>query len=209
MPVKKVPRATLGEILAFVKSKGVELSDDAIDLLKKRLDEEPVSKPTLKKSRFLSSNPLAKQVIDLVMVKRAGRIKEIAESNPLLKMIEDKRNELGGKSTPKEITMPPALRKVFHDESKWQPYQIFLGLPAEGRIVKVIEQAYKDMPYIGFLKVQNSKTVLYSTGRIREADDLENVKYFRLKEGVFQYEIDEIGQYEKGYYDYIMHFHEA
>ncbi len=208
MAAKKVPRATLGEILAFCKSKGVALSDDAIDLLRKKLDEEPVSKPTLKKSKFLSSNPLAKQVIDLVMVRRADRIKEIAESNPLLKMIDDKRKELGADHQTLEIPMSPELRKVFFDESKWQPYQLFLGLPAKGRIVKVIEEAFKDMPFIGFLRSEGGQTNLYSTSRIMNADDLENVKYFRLKEGVFQYEIDEIEQYEKGYYDYIMHFHD-
>ncbi|MCP4724583.1 MAG: hypothetical protein GY863_06090 [bacterium] len=209
MSAKKVQRATLGEILAFVKSKGVELSDDAIDHLRKKLEEEPVSKPTLKKSKFLSSNPLAKQVIELMMVKRAGRIKEIAENNPLLKMIEDKRSEMGAQSTPRELPMSPALRRIFHDDTKWQPYQIFLGLPAKGRIVKVVEDIYKDMPYIGFLKVEAGKTQLYSTRRIMDADDLENVKYFRLKEGVFQYEIDEIDQYEKGYLEYIMHFHKT
>jgi hypothetical protein len=207
MPVRKVPRATLGEILAFVKSKGIALSDEAIDILRKKLEEEPVSKPTLKKSKFLASNPLARQIIDLTMVRRADRIREITENNPLLKMIDNKRNELGGKNASKDIPMSPELRKVFYDESKWQPYQIFLGVPKNGRIVKVIEEAYKDMPYIGFLRIEGGMTKLYSTKRVRDAEDLKNVKYYRLKEGIFQYEIDEVNQYEKGYYEYIMYFY--
>ncbi len=207
MTERKSTNASLKDILSFVKAKGIELEDDAIEILKQKLEDEPLAKSTLKRSKFLAKNPLAKQIIELTMLKRVERVKKIAENNPFLKMMEKKRSDSMSSSEETSRPMPQNLRKVFFDESKWQPYQVFLGLPAKGRIVKVLEFSKSDRPYVGFIVKESGVDSMYTTRRKVHVDDIADVKYFRLKEGLFQHEIDEITKLEKEYKEYILRHH--
>ncbi len=62
-----------------------------IDLLKKKVEEEPISKPTLDKSKELKRNALFKHVLDMTFVKRSKQIQNITNSNPLLKLIDERK----------------------------------------------------------------------------------------------------------------------
>ncbi|MFC1555980.1 hypothetical protein ACFL67_02750 [candidate division KSB1 bacterium] len=193
--------------MMFLKSRGIVLSDDAVQEFKKRLDEEPVSKPTLEQSKSLTRNKFFADILDRTFVSRSNKVQNIVESNPILQLIDLKKKELTGTENDEPPPMPDNLRKVFYQEEKWQPFKPFLGVPPEGRIVKIIEMARPDMPYIGFLKQEAPKTFIYTTRRKLNLDELHEAKYYRLKEGLFQYEIDEIKDIEKGYIKYIMAIH--
>lgn len=207
MSARIVPRASIHEILAFLKGRGIVLSDEAIRILEKKLEEEPLGRPALERSRIMSKNPVFKDILDWVMVERSNRIQKIADSNPFLKMIDDKRRISldGGSAVPRE--MPEPLRKVFYDEQRWQPYAPYFGIPGDGQIIKVFELDHPDLPYIGFLKDEGERTHLYSTRRKLDLDRMRKTKFYRLRDGVFQYEIDEIKDLERRYLQYIMSHH--
>ena len=80
-------------------------------------------------------------------------------------------------------------------------------IPPAGQIIKVVETASPDLPYIAFLVPESGINYLYSTRRKIDIEKITDSKYYRLKDGVFQYEIDEIKNLEKGYYEYIMMYH--
>lgn len=206
MAARVVPRANLDEVLAFLKTRGVTLSDEGIKLLAEKLENEPIGKPTLERSKTIVQNQLFTHVLDLVMVKRSERIQKIADDSPLLMLIEEKRKSIK-KDTPPETPMPDSLRRVFFDESRWQPFFPFMFNPPEGQILMVRELANPELPYIAFTRPEKGNNILYTTRRKTALDTLPEAKFFRLKEGVFQYEIDEIKNLEKGYFRYIMMFH--
>jgi hypothetical protein len=209
MTKRKVSRATLNEVLAFTKSRGVVLSDEAIRLLKDHLEAEPISKPTLERSKKIVRNPLLKQILDHTFIKRSERIQKLVETNPLMQLIDEKRRQLFRK---KEVIfekqMPDNLRKIFYDESRWQPYVPFVYIRPEGQIIKVIELVFPDKPYIGYLCVENDVTMIYTTRRHIPLDSLPKAKFYKLKEGVFHYEIEENKKIDKEYGEYIMLFHQ-
>ena len=207
MAARKVSRAKLHEILAFLKGQGVTLNDESIDLLKKKVEEEPISKPTLDKSRELKRNVLFKHVLDMTFVNRSKQIQNIADSNPLLKLIDERKKALNQTDSDSGKPMPENLRKAFHEEERWQPFYPFLGIPPSGQVLKVLETAQQDRPYIGFLRIENGMSMLYTTRRKVDIESLPEVKYYRLREGVFQYEVKEINSLEKGYLKYIYSFH--
>ena len=211
MSPKKVPRANVSEILGFLKSRGVVLSDEAIHMLKERLKNEPVSKPTLERSKTLVRNPLVKQILDRTFVRRSAKIQKIIDTNPILQLIDEKRRQILSSKKSRVLgmeQMPDDLRIIFYNENRWQPYLPFVYILPEGQVVKVIESAYPDKPYIGYLCTENGKTMIYTTRRHIPLDSLPKAKFYRLKEGTFRYEIDEIKQLEKQYIDFIMLFHQ-
>ncbi|MCH7782940.1 hypothetical protein IID62_07705 [candidate division KSB1 bacterium] len=207
MTVKIVPRAKLHEVLALLKSRGIFLTDDGIKHLEKRLEEEPISKTTLDKSKKFLKNPIMKNVIDRAFVRRSQRIQRIIDSNPLLQLINERKRNVREEKPPLNLPMPDFLRKAFHDEIRWQPFFPFMYIPPAGQIIKIVETANPDLPYIAFLVPENGINYLYSTRRKIDIEKIPNAKYYRLKDGVFQYEIDEIKNLEKGYYDFIMMYH--
>ena len=99
--------------------------------------------------------------------------------------------------------MPEWLRAAFYDETRWQPYMPFLGIPNDGYIVKVSEAAFPNRPYAGFLYPSGDVLMLHTTRRKINLDLLSGVKFYRLREGVFQYEIDEVNRLKDGYRNYI------
>ena len=207
MSARIVPRARLNEILAFLKSRGVMLTDEGIELLKKRLEEEPVGKPTLERSKMITRNSLFRDILDRTFIKRSEKIQRFADNNPLLQLIDEKRKSMENTADKPVVRMPEHLRKIFYDEDRWQPFFPFLHVPPDGQIVKVIEQTYPDAPYIGYVRKTDGVTFIYTTRRKIDSEQMPEAKYYRLKEGIFQYEIDDVKNYEKGYYDYIMLFH--
>ena len=102
--------------------------------------------------------------------------------------------------------MPENLRKAFHEEERWQPFYPFLGIPPSGQILKFLETAQQERPYIGFLRIDNGMPMLYTTRRKVDIESLPEVKYYRLREGVFQYGVKEIKSLEEGYLKYIYSF---
>jgi len=207
MTPKIVPRASFHEVLAFLKGRGVVLSDQAAKMLKEKLEKEPVSKTMLEKNRTLVKNPYFKEILDHTFTKRSRDIQQIVDNNPLLQIIEQKRTTLKTGQTSEPAPMPDWLRQVFYDEARWQPFMPFLGIPASGRIVKVVETQHSDKPYIGFLKPNGDDVQIFTTRRKIGLTQLPDVKFYRLRDGVFQYEVDEIRKLEKGYLDYIMAHH--
>lgn len=207
MTAKIVPRAKLHEVLALLKSRGISLTDEGIKHLEKRLEEDPISKPTLEKSRKFLKNKLIMNVLDRTFVRRSQRFQRIIDGNPILQLInERKRNQSEDKPVP-NLPMPENLRKAFHEDIKWQPFFPFMYIPPAGQVIKVVETANPDLPYIAFLIPENGINYLYSTRRKIDIEKIPISKYYRLKDGVFQYEIDEIKNFEKGYYDFIMMYH--
>lgn len=200
-------RATLNEVLALLKSRGISLSDEGIKQLAKRLEEEPVGKTTVEQGKSILENPLFKEILDRALVKRTDRIREIVEKNPLLKLIDEKRKQIRKEAHPEHVPMPELLMQVFYDEERWQPFFQSLIIPPSGQIIKVHETAHPDRSYIGYLHPEAGKTYLYTTRRKIDFEQMPGAKFFRLREGVFQYEIDEVKNLEKGYYEYIMKFH--
>lgn len=207
MTARIVPRAKLEEVLAFLKSRGVQLNDEGIKLLSKKMEEEPIGKPTLERSKEFIKNPLMKEILDRSFVLRSERFQRIIDGNPLLNLINERKKNLGKEKPPPDIPMSETLRVAFHNESKWQPFFPFMYIPQKGQIIKVKVTTSPDMPYIAFLVPQSGVNYLYSTRRRIDLEQQPGSKYFRLKEGVFQYEIDEVNDLEKGYYEYIMTYH--
>ncbi len=206
MTARIVQRASLHEILAFLKGRGVSLNDEAIKMLKKKIEDEPIGKPTLERGRIMVKNPFFQDILDRTFTKRSDDKQKIAEQNPLLKLIGEKRNTLKEDSDPERDIMPEWLRVVFYEDLKWQPYMPFLGIPNEGLVIKISEVNRQDTPYIGFLKNEDSATIVFTTRRRIDLDKLPEAKFFRLRDGVFQYEIDEIKKLNDGYLNYIMNF---
>ncbi|MFC1555364.1 hypothetical protein ACFL7D_12085, partial [candidate division KSB1 bacterium] len=204
MTAKVVPRAKINDILAFLKGRGVTLTSESIRLLKERLENEPISKPTLERSKSLVKNPLFRDILDAAFTQKSEKMFNTAKNNPILKIIDEKRKETLEGDKEKESPMPPELRKIFYDETKWQPYHHFLGIPSRGQIVKILDAGESGREYIGYIVQENNEIFAYTTHRKVILDELKNSKFMRLKEGVFQYEINEIKEYEKGYYTYIM-----
>jgi len=207
MTARIVPRATLPEVLAFLKGLGIALDDDGRRALKKKLEEDPVSKPTLERSKALKSNALFKQILDLTFVERSKQIQRFADNNPLLKLIGEKRKSFHKDGAGQDKPMPEHLRQVFYDEYRWQPFFPFLGVPQAGQIIKIVEVSQPDRQYISFLRTEGGINMLYTTRRKVDIDHASKAKYHRLKEGVFQYEIDEIQSLENGFLEYILSFH--
>jgi len=207
MTAKIVPRAKLHEVLALLKSRGISLTDDGVKALEKRLEEEPISKPTLDQSKKFLKNEIIKDVLDRTFVKRSERIQRIMDGNPLLQLINERKKNMGEEKPTPNLSMPEHLRKAFHDEFKWQPFFPFMYIPPAGQIIKVVVTANPDLPYIAFLVPENGINNLYSTRRKIDIENIPSSKHYRLKDGVFQYEINEIKNLEKGYYDFIMTHH--
>lgn len=207
MTARIVPRVKLEEVLAFLKSRGIQLNDEGIKFLSKKMEEEPIGKPMFERSKEFIKNPLMKEILDRSFVKRSERFQRIIDGNPLLNLINERKKNLGKEKPPPDVPMPETLRVAFHDESKWQPFFPFMYIPPKGQIIKVQVTTSPDMPYIAFLVPQSGVNYLYSTRRKIDLEQQPGSKYFRLKEGVFQYEIDEVNDLEKGYYEYIMTYH--
>lgn len=207
MTARIVPRAKLEEVLAFLRSRGVQLNDEGIRFLSKKMEEEPIGKPTLERSKEFIKNPLMKEILDRSFVMRSERFQRILDGNPLLNLINERKKNLGKEKPPPDIPMSETLRVAFHDKSKWQPFFPFMYIPPKGQIIKVKVTTSPDMPYIAFLVPESGVNYLYSTRRKIDLEQQPGSKYFRLKEGVFQYEIDEVNDLEKGYYEYIMTYH--
>lgn len=205
----KVPRANINEVLAFLKSRGVVLSDEAVKLLREKLDEEPVSRNSINRARELTKNPIFKDVLDRTFVKRNNDLKKIEDSNPLLKAIGEKKRALSDQNSSgdEQAPMPEWLRTVFYDDSRWQPYMTYLGIPKDGQIVKVIEDNAPDMPYIGYISKSLDGETMTTTRRKIRLDMLSGYKLMRLKSGLFQYETDEVNKLEEGYRSYILQHH--
>ncbi len=207
MTARIVPRATLPEVLAFLKGQGITLDEDGIRALKKKLEEDPVSKPTLERSKMLKGNALFKQILDLAFVEKSKQIQRIADNNPLLKLIDEKRKSLQHDGAEREKPMPGHLRQVFYDDNRWQPFFPFLGVPQAGQIIKIVEVSQPDRQYIGFLRTEEGINMLSTTRRKVDIERASEAKYYRLKDGVFQYEIDDIKSLEDGFLKYIVSFH--
>ena len=207
MTARIVPRATLPEVLAFLKGQGITLDEDGIRALKKKLEEDPVSKPTLERSKMLKGNALFKQILDLAFVEKSKQIQRIADNNPLLKLIDEKRKSLQHDGAEREKPMPRHLRQVFYDDNRWQPFFPFLGVPQAGQIIKIVEVSQPDRQYIGFLRTEEGINMLSTTRRKVDIERASEAKYYRLKDGVFQYEIDDIKSLEDGFLKYIVSFH--
>jgi len=207
MAARIVPRASINEILAFLKGRGVSLSDEAIEILKEKLEEDPIGKPALERSRMLVRNKLLKDILDRTFVKRSIQLQEIADKNPLLQLIDQKRKKLITDDERPERPMPDSLRRVFYDESRWQPFKIFFGIPNSGQILKVVEKDHPDLPYIGYLTNEENEIKLYTTRRKVTFTLQDEVRLYRLRDGTFQYEKDEIKDLESRYLEYILSFH--
>jgi hypothetical protein len=196
--------ASLSEVLEFLKNLGVNLTDEAVKALEKKMKDEPVGKPVLQRSENMAGNPLFMNVLDKTLHKRVEKIKEFTETHPVLKALDESRKRLKNDSDSKP--MPEKLKELFFDENRWQPFIPVFGIPEDEIVVKVIEAKNKNRTYAGILYSKSGNNYIRTTRREIMISRIADFKIFQLKSGVLDKEIAEQKSLEKAYYDYIMSF---
>jgi hypothetical protein len=175
------------DVIAFLEKLGVELSPEAKAELKKRIEEEPIDKTTLRRSKYMAKNKVFESVLDLTLTERAKRI----ENSPMFQAIKEARDAFMQnkvKEIAHEIVTEKRLNEIFYDEKRWERfYPDILNIYDEGLIVKIQDQGSSN-PYIGFLRRQIIKgkpaLTLLTTKRERLWEGIENAKYWKLKDAL-------------------------
>ncbi|MFC1725548.1 hypothetical protein ACFL4T_07965 [candidate division KSB1 bacterium] len=172
------------DVLSFLEKLGVELSPEAKAELKKRIEEEPIDKTTLRRSKYMAKNKVFESLLDLTLTERAKRI----ENSPVFQAVKEARDKFISNKVKKiahEIVSEKRLNEIFYDERRWERfYPDILNIDDDGSIVKI--QDGSTSPYIGFLRNQIIKgkpaLTLLTTKRERLWEGIENAKYWKLKD---------------------------